>query len=398
MRSGTTFAGGYRAGGLYCGIKKDQKKDLAIIASDRPAVAWALLTTNRVKGAPVLVTRAHLRSPLTRAIVVNSGNANTVTPEGLAHARAMTSAVGRALGCPPSQVLIAATGVIGQSLPIEKVICGIEALVPALSPEGGSDAAEAILTTDTSIKEAQVEFNSSGAQVRIGGCAKGAGMIHPSMATLLVFLTTDATVSRPVLRDVLTCANDASFHRITIDGDTSTSDTLVLMANGASGAAEIMESSGADYEQLLGGVTEICQDLARQVVRDGEGATKFITVQVTGAASEKYSRQVAMTIARSTLVKAALFGEDANWGRILCAAGYAGVPIQAARLTLHINNVLIMRDGALTKEAWEQCVAPTLKNRDIAVHLNLGAGVHSSEVWTCDLSYDYVRINAHYRT
>jgi glutamate N-acetyltransferase/amino-acid N-acetyltransferase len=398
MRSGTTYANGFRAGGLHCGIKKDGKKDLALVVSDTPATAWALLTTNEVKGAPVLLTRAHLRSRRTRAVVVNSGNANTVTKHGLAHARMMTRAVGQGLGCPATEVLIAATGVIGQPLPIERVIGGIEALVPTLSAEGGSDASEAILTTDTRVKEAAVSVTIGGREVRVGGCAKGAGMIHPSLATLLVFLTTDAAVSKPVLRELLIRANHRSFHQITIDGDTSTSDTVTLMANGASGARAITSPSGAPYRTLLSAVVEVCQDLARQLVRDGEGASKFITVRVSGGSAEKPARQVAMTIARSSLVKAAIFGEDANWGRILCAAGYAGVPLVVNKLTLRINDELVFRRGGLADAGWEARVAPTLKQRDVTIHLDLGAGSGQAEVWTSDLSEEYVRINAHYRT
>ena len=398
MRSGTTFASGFRAGGVACGIKKDGKKDLAIVASDVPATGWALFTTNQVKGAPVLLSRSHLRAASMRAVVVNSGNANTVTKDGLLHARMMTDAVASALGCRPSEVLIAATGVIGQPLPIDKVLTGIQILMPQLSVEGGSDLSEAILTTDTGLKEAHASFKMGPREVRIGGCAKGAGMIHPSMATLLVFVTTDAAISKPVLREALTRANELSFHRITIDGDTSTSDTLVLMANGASSASQITKPSGPAYSKFLDNLVGVCQTLAQEVVRDGEGASKFITVRVTGAISENRAKQVAMTIARSSLVKTALFGEDANWGRILCAAGYSGVPLDVHKLTLRMNQELIFHHGGLAGDEWEQRVAPTLKNRDIEIHLDLGAGKAGAEVWTCDLTYDYVKINAHYRT
>jgi glutamate N-acetyltransferase/amino-acid N-acetyltransferase len=237
-----------------------------------------------------------------------------------------------------------------------------------------------------------------GRRVRIGGCAKGAGMIHPSMATLLVFVTTDAAIAKPVVRQLLTRANELSFHRITIDGDTSTSDTLVLMANGASGAPEISKPGGSAYDAFLEKLTDVCQSLAKQVVSDGEGATKFIAVRVTGAASEKQAGRVAMAIGKSSLVKTAIFGEDANWGRILCAAGYAGVPLSVERVKLRIGGQLIFHNGRLAEDRWEEKVAPKLKLRDITIHLDLGAGTASAEVWTCDLSYDYVKINAHYRT
>jgi glutamate N-acetyltransferase / amino-acid N-acetyltransferase len=398
MSSATTFARGFRAAGIHCGIKKDGKRDLGIVASDEPAFAWALFTTNQVKGAPVIVSRSHLRSATTRAIVVNSGNANTVTKHSLQHAERMTRTVADALGCRPAQVLIAATGVIGQPMPIDKVLSGINTLVPQLSSDGGREFSEAILTTDTSVKESVATVRIGAREIRIGGCAKGAGMIHPSMATLLVFVTTDARIAKPVLRDMITRANDASFHRITIDGDTSTSDTMAIMANGASGAADIARASGSQYDKVLEGITSVCADLARQIVEDAEGASKFIAVRVGGAPDERKARQVAFAIARSSLVKTALFGEDANWGRILCAAGYAGVPLSVDKLTLRINGELIFRRGGLVDPGWEQRVAPTLKQRRITIDLGLGAGSSETEVWTSDLTNDYVRINAHYRS
>jgi glutamate N-acetyltransferase / amino-acid N-acetyltransferase len=383
---------------MHCGIKKDGKRDLAIVYSDMPAAAWALFTTNQVKGAPVIVSRDHLRSPTTRAIVINSGNANAVTKHSLRDARQMTAAVGDTLGCPASQVLIAGTGVIGQPLPIQKVLIGIKALAPRLTPEGGSEFSDAILTTDTKPKESIATVKIGNREVRIGGCAKGAGMIHPSMATLLVFVTTDAAIAKPVLRQLLTRANDESFHRITIDGDTSTSDTLALLANGASATAKVTKPSGTAYAKILEGLVFVCTDLARQVVADGEGASKFITVRVSGAGNSQKARQVAFAIARSNLVKTAIFGEDANWGRILCAAGYAGVPLSVDKLTLRINGEVVFRNGGLVDGNWEERVAPTLKNRDVTIHLDLGAGAANEEVWTCDLTHDYVTINAHYRT
>ena len=397
-KSGVTAPQGFLAGGASCGVKKNGKKDLALIVSDRPATAWGVFTTNRVKGAPVIWSRNVLRSKTVRGVVVNSGNSNVLTSTGMEDAGRMAAAAARFIGCQPSKFFVASTGVIGQPLPIEKIERGIEELAPFLSPAGGASAAEAILTTDLVMKESVARLNLGPRKVVVGGCAKGSGMIHPSMATMLAFVTTDAAVSKTALKDIVKRANEESFSRITVDGGTSTSDMLIVMANGASGAQVIEKPSGRRYSVLLDKVTQVCVDLAQQVARDGEGATKFVTIEVTGAASENAARKVAMSIAKSSLVKTAIFGQDANWGRIMCAAGNAGVPLDPANVTVKIGGVKIFSDGGLVQGDWESRAAHKLKEKDVSISLDLGAGEAKAEVWTCDMSYDYIRINADYRT
>jgi glutamate N-acetyltransferase/amino-acid N-acetyltransferase len=397
-RSGVTAAKGFAGGGSSCGVKKNGAKDLAIIVSDRPAVAWGVFTTNSVKGAPVIWSRECLRSASARGIVVNSGNSNVLTKDGYEHARRMARAVAEKLGVGERQVFVASTGVIGQPLPVEKIEKGIDELFPRLSAQGGADAAAAIMTTDLTPKETSATFDIGAGRVTVGGCAKGSGMIGPSMATMLAFVTTDAALSRLAVKDLAKRACDASFNSITVDGDTSTSDMLIIMANGASSAPLIEKPSGKRYSLLLEKTTEVCEILAKQIVKDGEGATKFVTINVTGALSGKAAKQVAMSIAKSPLVKTALFGQDANWGRILCAAGYSGVAVDAAKTTLAIGGVPIFSRGSLVSADWEATAAPKLREKNIEISLDLGAGKASARVWTCDFSYDYVKINAAYRT
>lgn len=400
VKSGVTTPAGFLAGGLACGVKKEKVKDLALIVSDRPAKAWGVFTTNKVKGAPVMVSKDHLLYPFARGIVVNSGNANTAntfTKKATAHAVRMTKAVATILGCPPRSIFVASTGVIGKPLPIEKIERGIAKLYGEISVNGGSNAAEAIMTTDLVKKESHASFNIGKKKVTVGGCAKGSGMIHPNMATMLAFVTTDAAVSRAVLKDIVKRANEDSFNKITVDGDTSTSDMFIALANGASGAPAIETPRGQRYSLLLDKVTEVCVDLAKKIVKDGEGATKFVTVNVTGARSEADARSIAKSIASSSLVKTAMFGQDANWGRILCAAGYAGPPIDVSKITIKICGATAFKRGGLPK-GFEALVKPKMKKKDITIIIDLGSGKSAAQVWTCDMSYDYIRINTDYRT
>jgi glutamate N-acetyltransferase/amino-acid N-acetyltransferase len=399
-RSGVTKPIGFMAGGIDCGIKKDKTKDLALIVSDRPAKAWGVFTTNNIKGAPVIISKEHLRSPFARGIVVNSGNANTAntfTIKAVDHAIRMTKAVAISLGCEPRSIFVASTGVIGKPLPISKIERGIAKLSGEISVYGGADAAEAIMTTDLVIKESHASFKIGSKKVTVGGCSKGSGMIHPNMATMLAFVTMDAAVSRSVLKDIVKRANEDSFNKITVDGDTSTSDMFIALANGASGAPLIEKPRGKRYSLLLDKVTLVCVDLAKAVVRDGEGATKFVTVNVTGARSEKDAILIAKSIAKSSLVKTAMFGQDANWGRILCAAGYAGPPIDASKITIKLCGVTAFKQGSLPKD-FEARVKPMMKKSNITISLDLGAGKATAQVWTCDMSYDYIRINTDYRS
>lgn len=399
QRGGVTAPAGYLAGGLWCGVKKEGAGlDLALIVSDRPATVAGVFTQNQVKGAPVTWSQQVVRSGSAKAIVANSGNSNVMTATADDDCRTMAASVGQFYDVPATDVVVASTGVIGKPLPIDAIVKGIVTLAPTVSPRGGSDAARAIMTTDLAPKESSAKISVGSKTVTVGGCAKGSGMIHPNMATMLCFVTTDAAISKAALKDLTKRAADASFNRITVDGDSSTSDMLIVMANGASGAAVIEKPTGKKFAQLLTAVTEVCVDLAKKIVVDGEGATKFVTVRVTGAAKEKEAALVARSIATSNLVKTALFGEDANWGRILMAAGNAGVKFDPAKISLRISGAPVFADGGLVSDDWEQGVAPLLKARDIELALDLGQGDKEADVWTCDLSYDYVKINGDYRT
>ncbi len=399
-RSGVTKPSGFLAGGLACGVKDGKIKDLALIVSDRPAKAWGVFTTNHVKGAPVIVSKDHMRHRFARGIVVNSGNANTantLTKKAEEGAARMAKAVANNLDCPSRSIFVASTGAIGKPLPIAKIERGIAKLYREISVTGGGDAAEAIMTTDLVKKESHASFNVGKKKVTVGGCGKGSGMIHPNMATMLAFITTDAAVSRAVLKDIVKRASADSFNKITVDGDTSTSDMFIALANGASGATAINAPRGKGYAQLLDKVTGVCVDLAKKIVRDGEGATKFVTVNVTGARSEADARIIAKSIAVSNLVKTAMFGQDANWGRILCAAGYAGPPIDPYKVTVKISGATAYRRGKLV-DGFEKRVKPKMMKKNITISLDLGAGKSASQVWTCDMSYDYIRINTDYTT
>lgn len=397
-RSGVTAPSGFLAGGMSCGLKEEGVLDLAIIASDRPAVASGLFTNNLVIGAPVKLSKKHLRFSGARGIVINSGNANVLSKDGALHAEMMAKTLSRFLGCQPEQTFVASTGVIGKPLEIDKVVKGIRNLAPTISQTGAANAALAILTTDLVTKESEATLKIGSKDVTVGGCAKGSGMIHPSMGTMLGFITTDAAVTKPVLCKILQKACDESFHKITVDGDTSTSDMVIILANGASGAPVIDKTSGKRFLTLQSKVTEVCVDLAKKIVRDGEGATKFVTVIVKGARSDKDANLAARAIAGSNLVKTALFGRDANWGRIMAAAGYSGAKFDPAKSALSICGVPILKKGQLVPDDWEKEVTPKLELTDVSIELDLFAGKAQAVVWTCDLSHDYIRINAAYRS
>ncbi|MBC7084331.1 MAG: bifunctional glutamate N-acetyltransferase/amino-acid acetyltransferase ArgJ [Firmicutes bacterium] len=393
---GVTAPMGFRAAGLHCGIKR-ARPDLALIVSDVPAASAGVFTTNRVKAAPVLVSMEHLRSGRCRAVVVASGNANACTgPKGLEDARAMASVTGEALGIPPGEVVVASTGVIGVPMPIEKVCAGIRLAAAALEPGGSRAAAEAILTTDRTVKEVAVEGKIGGHPVRIGGIAKGSGMIHPNMATMLAFVTTDAAISPGMLRRALVRSVERSFNMITVDGDTSTNDMAVALASGLAGNPTII-SEGSDFDAFAEGLDYVTGRLARMIVEDGEGATRVIRVEVHGARTEKDARQIARTIASSNLVKTAVFGADPNWGRVLAAAGRAGVDFDANLADVFIGDVLVARAGAAV-DFDEARARDALASREVLIAVDLHAGFESACAYTCDLTYEYVRINASYRT
>jgi glutamate N-acetyltransferase/amino-acid N-acetyltransferase len=393
---GVTTPRGFQAAGVSAGIKASGAADLALIVSDVPAAAAAVFTTNKAQAAPVIVAQEHLaRSRQTaRAVIVNSGCANACTgDEGLEVARGMAADAARLVGCPAEQVLVASTGVIGVSLSLDKIRRGLPAAMAALSASHGADAARAIMTTDTFPKEAASTIHLGASTINIGGMAKGSGMIEPMMATMLAFLTTDAAVPAPMLDRALRETVDETFNAITVDGECSTNDCVMLLANGASGVA-VTESS---YDLFVQGLKAVCLKLALGIVRGGEGATKLVTVTVSGAASASDARRAAKAIANSPLVKTAIHGGDPNWGRLIAVAGRAGVDFDLARAAVTIGTTLLFKDGRPYDEASPQAAA-YLKGTDIFVSVDLGAGRSSSTVWTCDLSADYVRINADYRS
>ena len=392
---------GYSAAGVHCGIRANQaKKDLALIVSDKIANAAAVYTSNLVKGAPLLVTKENLADGKARAVICNSGNANTCNANGIEVAETMAKLTGDVLGIPAGDVVVASTGVIGQPLPVERIEAALPDLAGMLSPEGQADAARAILTTDTVAKEVAVEFTLGGRTCRLGGIAKGSGMIHPNLATMLVFLTTDAAISSQMLQKALSTDVRKSFNMVSVDGDTSTNDMVVILANGMAGNPDITEENEdfATFMQALNTVT-VC--LCRMIAGDGEGATKLLQCIVTGAPDEGTAKIVAKSVICSSLTKAAMFGADANWGRVLCAIGYSGAQVDvhkvdvAFRSAEGIIEVCSMGAGVDFSEekAKQILLAPEI---DILVELNSGA--FGATAWGCDLTYDYVKINGDYRT
>lgn len=394
---GVTAPRGFEAAGVACGIKASGLPDLAVIASDGAATAAAVFTTNLAKAAPVLVSREHLAAAggRARAIVVNSGCANACTGEdGLAHARAMAQHTAAALGCNPVEVLVASTGVIGVKLDMLKVERGIREGVKSLGPTGGADAARAIMTTDPFPKEASVEFTCARGRFRVGGIAKGSGMIEPRMATMLAFVTTDAEVTPALLKRALEAAVDQTFNAISVDGECSTNDCVFVLANGASG----VRLGEADLAPLTEALRAVSEPLAIGIVRGGEGATKLVTVRVLGAESDRDARMAARAIANSPLVKTAIHGGDPNWGRLVAVAGRSGAAFTLERAAVRIGSVVLFADGHPYDERAPEA-ASYLQGRDIDVEVDLGTGGSGrAHMWTCDLSAEYVRINAEYRT
>jgi glutamate N-acetyltransferase/amino-acid N-acetyltransferase len=389
---------GFVAAGVHCGVKK-AKRDLALVCSSVPATAAAVFTTNSVVAAPVMVDRTQLgTSSIAQAIVVNSGNANACTGErGLNDAWAMVKTTARVLGIPEQNVLVSSTGVIGQYLPLEKILTGIEQAAPALSAEGGIDAAQAIMTTDTFPKEGSVQLELSGVTVSLGGMAKGSGMIAPNMATMLAFVTTDVSISPEALRSALRQAVDRSFHRISVDGDTSTNDMVAVLANGLAGNRTITTSEDSSYPDFYAGLEFLLVKLAKMIVVDGEGATKFVEVKVVGAATEAIAVRAARSIANSNLVKTALHGEDANWGRVLAALGYSGISFDDAQVEISFGELPILRKNYFI-EFSEAEAKRVLSQKEVTITVNLHQGTSAASFWTCDLSKEYVAINANYRT
>ena len=387
---------GFTAAGIEAGIKKNGKKDLGIIYSTVAANAAGVFTRNRVKAAPVLLDRERVRSGKGRAIIVNSGNANCCTGEqGKKDAVAMAEIVASSLGIPDEQVLVASTGVIGEPLPIEKIESAVPELVDKCTPQGLPDVAEAIMTTDTIPKIVSAAADLDGTPFKVAGVAKGAGMIRPNMATMLCFVVSDIQVASDILNEMLQMAADQSFNRITVDGDMSTNDTILLMANGSSGAEVKTQQHRDTFQNTL---EEVLLQLAKLCVKDAEGATKLVEVEVKGALSNSDARQVADTVAHSNLVKTALFGEDANWGRILAAAGRSGVNIDPDSVDIYFDEVQMVKRSVGCGKAVEEEATAVLKKTEFTITIDLNMGTGRASVFTCDFSVDYVRINADYRT
>jgi glutamate N-acetyltransferase / amino-acid N-acetyltransferase len=392
----TLFVNGFQAAGVAAGLKKNGKKDLGLIFSTVPAAAAGVFTRNRIQAAPVVLDRKRIETGTSRAIVVNSGNANCCTGEqGTQNALAMAKAVADGLDLSVEQVLVASTGVIGEQLPIRKIETAVPALVGALKSEGLSDLAEAMMTTDTVPKLVAVRSQLDGKRFHLAAVAKGAGMIRPDMATMLCFVISDIELPAAVMQTMLKAAVDRSFNRISVDGDMSTNDTVIFMANGASGVAAETREARRVVQGLL---DDALLQLARLCVKDGEGATKLVEVRVNGAASDPDARSVADTVANSSLVKTALFGQDANWGRILAAAGRAGVPIDPARVDIYFDEVLMVEDGLGRGKPVEAQATAVLKKPEFVITIDLKMASGSASVLTCDLSIDYVKINADYRS
>jgi len=390
---GVTAPSGYRAAGIQTGVKESGAKDLALVYSTRPASAAAVYTTNKVQGAPIAIDREHLADGKARAVILNSGNANVCNGHvGLDHARRMCAQTASELSLQTEEVLVCSTGLIGVPLPIAQIEAGIPRLVAALSEEGGGDAAEAILTTDTVPKSCAVGVELESGRAVVGAMAKGAAMIAPNMATMLSVVTTDAAVPSGPLQELLSQAIQRTFNCITVDGDMSTSDTVILMANGA--AEELSER---DCAGLYEGLECVCRQMAQAIARDAEGSSKLITIAVRGAATDAEARQVGIAVANSSLVKTAAFGNDPNWGRILCAMGYAGVDFDPARVRVALCGTDIYGNGAgLAYDASKLSAA--MQAEEMAIGIDLAMGAAAAEIFTCDLTYEYVRLNAEYTT
>lgn len=397
VEGGVTAPAGFVAAGVSAGLKRSGKRDVCVLAATAPCPAAGVYTQSATAAPPVLVSRAHTADGMLRAVVVNAGNANACTGDaGMAHARAMASTTASLLGCAPGEVAVCSTGVIGVPLPIERVEAGIHEAVTALDTGTGATAAEAIMTTDTFPKEAAVSVTANGRTFTVGGMAKGSGMIQPNMATMLALLTTDAPLSPDACDALLRHAVSRSFNRITVDSDTSTNDSCILMASGAEGGDELAPGSAA-YQAVSAAITEVATDLAKMVVRDGEGATKFVTVTVRGAADERDAETAAFAIANSPLMKCALYGEDANWGRVAMAIGKSGAHVDPAAFEIVFAGITMCRNGTALGFDEEEA-ARALAEPEIEVLVDLHVGDGEATVWTCDLSHDYVRINGDYRS
>ncbi len=401
ITGGVCAAKGFQSGGIHCGIRKNRtKRDLALIVSETRAAAAAVYTTNLVKAAPLTVTRNHIADGYAQAVICNSGNANTCNADGIQVAEAMCALAAEALSIPAEDMIVASTGVIGQRLDITPIREGIPALVGSLSSDSCLEAAEAIMTTDTKMKEIAVSFDIGGVTCRMGGIAKGSGMIHPNMATMLVFLTTDCAIAPEMLKKALSEDVKYTFNMVSVDGDTSTNDMVTVLANGMAGN-EPITAEGEAFEVFMKALNTITVYLCRSIAADGEGATKLLECKVTGAKDEPTAKTVAKSVICSSLTKAAMFGADANWGRILCAIGYSGADVDVTKVGVKFasraGELAVCENGAGIDFS-EDTAKTVLSEDEIDILITLGDGEGSATAWGCDLTYDYVKINGDYRT
>ncbi len=401
IQGGVCAAKGYKANGIHCGIRKNRdKKDLSLIFSEVPASAAAVYTTNLVKGAPLTVTKKHLENGVAQAVICNSGNANTCNADGIMIADEMCELISDNLGISSDDVVVASTGVIGQPLDIEPIKAGMSELADGLSYDGSSAASEGIMTTDTHQKEIAVEFELGGKTCCIGGIAKGSGMIHPNMATMLVFITSDVAISSKMLIKALSSDIQNTFNMLSIDGDTSTNDMVTVLANGLAGNEEITEEN-EDFSMFMKALNTVTVNLCREIAGDGEGATKLLECKVSGAKDLETAKTVAKSVVCSSLLKAAMFGSDANWGRVLCAIGYSGADVDVTKIDVafrsKVGTISVCENGSGIEFSEENAKEILLEN-EIEILVNLNSGEVSSVAWGCDLTYDYVKINGDYRT
>ena len=401
INGGVCAPKGFKAGGVHCGIRKSRvKRDLALILSEVPASASAVYTQNLVKGAPIYVTQRNLMNGIAQAAICNSGNANTCNADGEDVAWQMCQLAANAAGLKPEDVIVASTGVIGQPLPIQPIIEGIPALYAAVHENGSQEAAEAIMTTDTRLKEVAVSFTVDGMECKLGGIAKGSGMIHPNLATMLVFLTCDAAIAPHMLKKALADNVQDTFNMTSVDGDTSTNDMVCIMANGMAGNAMIA-AEGPAYDAFCEALNEVTTTLCRMIAKDGEGATRLLTCCVTGGKTLKDAKLAAKAVVCSSLFKAAIFGADANWGRVLCALGYSGADIDVKAVDVTFRSVkgeiTVCKNGASLPFS-EEIAKEILLEDEIDVLITLHDGDAKATAWGCDLTYDYVKINGDYRT
>ena len=396
-KAGVTFPQGFKAAGVKAGIKKSGNLDVAVIYTEKEAAVAGTFTQNAVAAAPVFASKAVVKTGTAHAIAANAGCANACTGEqGDKDARAMQAITAEALGCQADDVIVASTGVIGVNLPMDKMEKGLKQAAASLSDNGSEKAGNAIITTDTYSKACATEITLGGKKVRFGAIAKGSGMIQPNMATMLCFITTDAAIDSKLLQAALSEVVEVSFNMISIDGDMSTNDMAIVLANGAAGNPEIT-SKDADYETFKQTLQDICQGLAQRIASDGEGATKFLTVNVKGTKSFADAKTIGMSVAKSPLVKTAFFGEDPNWGRVICAVGYAGIPMDPQKTVVKFGGIPVYANGvgvAFDEEALREVMA----QHDIVIDIDMGDGDGEATVWTCDFSYEYVKINGEYHT